>query len=384
MRILHVASFQGNLGDKANHLAFRHWFSGLVGGDVFWSELEIRSVLRREVDFRKSLTRASAEADLVVIGGGGFWELWPEDFWSGTSLDLDLEFLESLDKPILFNALGVDDGRGVGRSAEQNFGRLYSFLQATPSLLVSVRNDGSSDALGQHFGFTGKDILEVPDHGFFAGQYAADEGRPVDGDYVAISLAQDMPEIRFRGGYGVDTFIADIVYAMEELVRKFGISFVLVPHIYSDLEIYSGVLRSLSDKVRREKTVVASLETTSSTALNNVNVYRHASLTWAMRFHASAISIGAGTPTIGLLSYPKVRHIFRNSGGFEGSGIEVSTGGFGETLLDQSGGYLDITASKNRAQDLSAPSQYMDGLSVARARYGNYVSQWLKTQKLRG
>lgn len=383
MQILHVASFQGNFGDKANHSAFRHWFSGLVEEPLHWTELEIRSVLRLEIDFRSALTEASSEADLIVIGGGGFWELWPEDFWSGTSLDLDLQFLESLGKPILFNALGVDDGRGVGRRAEQNFGQLYSFLQAEPSFLVSVRNDGSSGALGQHFGFEGKDILEVPDHGFFASECEFDQGRPVVGDYVAVSLAQDMPDLRFRGGYGVAAFVADVVLAIEELVKEYGISFVLVPHIFSDLEVYSSVLRSLRDKVRREHIVVASLETTSSTRLDNVDVYRHANLTWAMRFHASAISIGSGTPTLGLLSYPKVRHIFRSPMSFEGCGIDVSMGGFGEALLAQSARTLDTRASVMQSLG-GAPSEYMGGLLAARAHYGHQITQWLKAQKLIG
>ena len=42
LRILHLASFTGNIGDNANHMGFRPWFENQVGVPIAWTDLEIR------------------------------------------------------------------------------------------------------------------------------------------------------------------------------------------------------------------------------------------------------------------------------------------------------------------------------------------------------
>lgn len=380
MQILHVASFQGNLGDRVNHLAFRSWFGGLVGREITWSDFEIRSVYRREVNFRFALIEASRGVDAIVIGGGGFWELWPEDYWSGTSLDLDADFLASLGKPVFFNALGVDDGRGVGRKAEQNFGGFLSYLAQQKQFLVSVRNDGSTRALADHFDITPGSIMESPDHGFFASEFLENQGPLISGRYIAVSLAQDMPNIRFRGGFNADGLVSEIIRSIEGLVSHSRISAALIPHIYSDLDVYSAVLRGLSDKTRRERVVVTPLETTGQSGMSAVQWYRNASIAWTMRFHASAVSIGSGVPTIGLLSYPKVRSIFEGSDSFSGEGIEVSVGGFAEQLIHRSRQYLE--PGEGNVTPTGGEPVFLRTLEAKRASVADGVLNWLTSNAL--
>lgn len=364
-----------------NHFAFRAWFSTLFESEVKWSTFEIRSVFRGEVDFRIAVAKASESVDAIVIGGGGFWELWPEDYWSGTSLDLDPTFLESLGKPVFFNALGVDDGRGIGRHAEENFGGFLDYLLANDRYLVSVRNDGSVAALENHFDKSAGSVLESPDHGFFAPDFIANAGAPIGGHYVAVSLAQDMPNLRFRGGFNPDGLIAQIARSIETLVKEADLSFALVPHIYSDLDVYAGLLRTLSDKTRREKIIVMPLQTSQTTGHQAVDTYRNASLAWTMRFHASALAIGAGIPTIGLLSYPKVRSIFAEVSKFQGVGIEVSNGNFSEALVDLSLEFLG-GSQENPGVKPDNASQFREELEIARKGVAVSVRLWAKDNHL--
>ena len=349
--------------------------------EVKWSSFEIRSVFRREVNFREGVAKASKVVDAIVMGGGGFWELWPEDYWSGTSLDLDPRFLESLGKPVFFNALGVDDGRGIERHAGQNFGVLLEHLLADPRYLVSVRNDGSLGTLSNHFGVSAGSVLESPDHGFFAPDFVANGGAPISGPYIAVSLAQDMPNFRFRGGFTSDGLIAQIAESIEALVEETDLSFALVPHIYSDLDIYAGLLRALSDKTRREKMIVMPLQTTQNTDHSAVDTYRNANLSWTMRFHASALAIGAGVPTIGLLSYPKVRSIFADSSKFRGFGVEVSNGNFANALVDLS---LESLAAgrEDRMAPISDTSRFRQELEIARSAVANSLRVWAEHNNL--
>ena len=42
MNILHLASFNGNVGDNFNHQGFRPWFEKISGKNINWTQLEIR------------------------------------------------------------------------------------------------------------------------------------------------------------------------------------------------------------------------------------------------------------------------------------------------------------------------------------------------------
>ena len=86
MNILHIASFSGNIGDNANHMGFRGWFNSMVPQEVIWDNIEIRDFYRGERKWDKSFVDLANNYDLVVIGGGNYFELWVEKSPTGTSI----------------------------------------------------------------------------------------------------------------------------------------------------------------------------------------------------------------------------------------------------------------------------------------------------------
>ena len=80
LKILHIASFSGNIGDNANHMGFRPWFEALAGAPVSWTRLEIREFYWRERQWDAALVDFINTHDLLVIGGGNYFELWVEGF----------------------------------------------------------------------------------------------------------------------------------------------------------------------------------------------------------------------------------------------------------------------------------------------------------------
>ena len=44
----------------------------------------------------------------LVIGGGNYFELWPKNSPTGTSIAMPLELFDKIEVPVFFNALGVD------------------------------------------------------------------------------------------------------------------------------------------------------------------------------------------------------------------------------------------------------------------------------------
>ena len=147
MRILHLASFSGNIGDNANHMGFRPWFAAQVGREVTWTNCEIREFYWKERAFDADFVTIANSYDALVVGGGNYFELWVENSPTGTSIAISLEDFDKIRVPIFFNALGVDSGQGVPEKSKQNFTRFLSKLLSSDQYLVSVRNDGAVDTL---------------------------------------------------------------------------------------------------------------------------------------------------------------------------------------------------------------------------------------------
>jgi hypothetical protein len=113
LRVLHLASFSGNIGDNANHSGFRNYFETIVGESVTWFNEEIREYYWREKVFDETFVAKVNTFDLLVIGGGNYFELWPNDSPTGTSITLPIPFWRKITKPILINGVGVDLGQGA-------------------------------------------------------------------------------------------------------------------------------------------------------------------------------------------------------------------------------------------------------------------------------
>lgn len=146
-RVAHLASFCGNIGDQLNHQTFQSWFQTLFVGKLEWNRFEIRDCYRRKTKFNPDFIQFAKTNEIVVIGGGNFFELWPNDSENGTSIDLSIQEIHDIDRPIIFNAIGVDTAQGISKNAKNNFKTFFEHLTNNPKCFVSVRNDGSFNQL---------------------------------------------------------------------------------------------------------------------------------------------------------------------------------------------------------------------------------------------
>ncbi len=162
----HLGSFIGNIGDIINHESFRIWFESVLGLKVRWQKFEIRDCYRAEKTFNPDFIEFANKQDLVVIGGGNFFELWPENSCNGTSIDLSYSNLKAIKCPVFFNGLGVDGGQGVGNQAQKNFRSFFNDIANDNQFFVSVRNDGSIAQLHE-LGISTAGVKCLPDAAFF-------------------------------------------------------------------------------------------------------------------------------------------------------------------------------------------------------------------------
>tara|TARA_B110001450_G_scaffold218812_1_gene213477 strand:- start:23614 stop:24762 length:1149 start_codon:yes stop_codon:yes gene_type:complete len=338
MKVLHLASFSGNIGDNANHSGFRPWFERISGCLVDWTDLEIREFYWKEKKFDESFVKLVSSFDLLVIGGGNYFELWVEHSATGTSIDIPLDIFSQINVPIFFNALGCDEGQGVSENTLEKFTSFLDILVGSPQYLVSVRNDGSKKTLRKHVGIALSDkVYSVPDAGFFVDfeEIGARYLRPST-KRVGINLATDMADIRFGkfgGKDGCDNFCDEFAKMLDLIADEdLNIHYIFFPHIYGDLEIIANVISRLGDRLRRTRVTVAPYLSGNEGSKHIFGLYRQCQLVLGMRFHSSVCAMGMGVPVIGLCNFPQIEYLYEELNYTSGC-VSVRGHGFSEELI---------------------------------------------------
>ena len=338
MKVLHLASFNGNIGDNANHSGFRPWLESMLGVNVIWTDLEIREFYWKEKRFDDSFVNFVSDFDLLVIGGGNYFELWVEHSATGTSIDIPPEFFEKIKVPIFFNALGCDEGQGVTTKSVANFTKFLELLVSKPQYLVTVRNDGAMKTLRKHVPEILADkVFVIPDGGFFV-EYMKTNAMYLTNSNkrIGINLASDMAEIRFKNfgeNNGYESFCNEFATMLENLAKKDPeIHYFFFSHIFRDLTIISDIISRLSDRLRRTRVSTAPYLSGADGAKHIFGLYQQCNLFLGMRFHSNVCAIAMGIPTIGLCNYPQINSLYEEVNYPNGS-ISVREPGFSNSLI---------------------------------------------------
>lgn len=379
LRILHIASFSGNIGDNANHLGFYPWMEALSERPIEWTELEIRHFYWGERAWDVEFVTYANSFDALVIGGGNYFELWVESSPTGTSIAIAPEFWDKLTIPIYFNALGVDPGQGVPEICRARFTEFLDRLLSDAKVLVSVRNDGACKNLANHIGENyAQKVLRAPDHGFFA-KFEPAKPIPYFSDpnvnrIVTMNIASDMPENRFAGYRdGVDGFATEYALMIEELSKRDpSLGFLFAPHIFRDLDVVNRVIDKLSDRLRRTRIAQAPYGTGDRMAATVFGLYAGSDVCIGMRFHANVVPLGHFCQTIGLVSYPQISALYEELNQMDRC-IDVSQPGFSSLLSDRVIGAL----TNPETMFASTPEHALASAQALRDRLEPRVKGWL-------
>lgn len=324
MKILHVASFNGNIGDHANHSGFRRCFSKYIGEDFTFDELEIREFYRNWGirKFDNSFVDYVNQYDLLVIGGGNYFELCWDYSQTGTTIDLSIDLLKQIKTKIIFNGMGIDDKNGTVNSENiTKFKKFLEYIVNNDKILVSVRNDGSKEIANKYFSNEiNENILRIPDGGFFVNPKEYEHVEiPQEKRLIAINLAGDSENIRFSND-GSDGRLTKIQFENEcadginEILSRYkDVHLVMTAHIVKDYEIIVAVLKKVKDFYVRTRITIAPCVNGNITDGDYIfDLYRKADLVIGMRYHANICAIAVGTPTIGIVNFPKHKELYRD------------------------------------------------------------------------
>ncbi len=341
INILHIASFNGNIGDNANHNGLRNKLEKIL----FPKKLNFKEIEMREFyqswnlrDFNSNaFIELCNEYHLVIIGGGNFFELKWDYSFTGTTINISKETLLKISTPILFFGLGCDIAKGASENAIYKFDEFLSNVTSSDNYLVSVRNDGSYQTLQSLYGTKYNDkIYRIADGAFFMTTDTYDFPElQCNYQSIGINIARDMESIRFNKNITYKEFINGFSTVLDTFLENNKLyQIILIPHIYSDLTAISDLLNYLNDKHRRTRVKVAPYLTGRGSESYIFGLYQQCKCILGMRFHSNVCAIAHNIPTIALSSYKKINDLYRELS-LEDRLVNVNERGFEEVLLSK-------------------------------------------------
>lgn len=340
LKAIHIASFIGNVGDNANHAGFRSNFKELINKDYSYDEVEIRdfyfSIAKRKFD-EQFITEVN-KYDLVIFGGGNFFEISFPNSKTGTTFDIDLNVLDQIETKMFFNGVGFDPEKGATGETISKFEAFIDFASKDDRFFISFRNDGSIHDFNKIYPNKNCNIHVVPDGGFFLPEskrlcdYLNKERK-----YIAINVAGDMTATRHKknnDSISFDSFITKFSNNMNEFLTNYPeYDLIFTAHIYKDYLSINKILNTIDDmKVRKRVIVAPYIQGDGYEKL--FDMYNNVELVIGNRFHANVCPIGLNIPTIGIGNYPKIAKLYSELG-LEGRVVDVTQDQFDDLLTDK-------------------------------------------------
>ncbi len=380
LKVLHIASFMGNVGDNANHKGSKYLRDTFLDFEFEITKKEIRSFYWGEWKFNSHLFVKEANLyDLIMIGGGNYFELWVQDSETGTSIDFGLNYLQQIKPPILFYSLGCDIGQGV---PEGNINKFKVFLDYITTnscrYFVSVRNDGSLANIKSLYGSKyDEKISEITDGGFFT--YVKDIEHFEIEKYkinILINIAGDMLDIRFPNNgvkISYDIFKRNLAKMIEELCEEYqnNLNFIFVPHIFRDIKTIYDVMDVINDKIRRNYIKVAPYLLGDRGHDYIFSLYNQSDLVLGMRFHSNVCSYALRKNVIGLLNYVQIKNLYRTIDSKEF--VEVNKENFHNELKIKLIDHLT-----NNKKYISLSEKIIEKLKDSTEKEYDKLNKWLK------
>ncbi len=320
LKVLHLASFAGNIGDIANHAGFYQKFREKISSNVTFNQIEIRKFYknRAELKFDEEFIALINRHDLFVIGGGGFFDLQWDYSSTGTTIDFSKEFIGKITTPVLINGIGYHE---YGEVKERNVEKFENFLATIGNRddwVVSVRNDGSFNRIEKRYGILSRRILKIPDHGSFFNPRQYDRaGLERDNwTWLGLCISNDLFSANFNKDLDISSFNERICkFINDYLDNNLNSGILFFPHAQQDLTTLGIIIGKVKDKHRREKIAVAPFYSGSErTAEYIFDMYRACVCIIGMRFHSNLCAIGMGIPSLGLAGHGQISSLYDELG----------------------------------------------------------------------
>lgn len=316
LRILHVASFHGNIGDLINHAGFYDNMRSYFKVEPEINELEMRHFYRNErmYAFDLSFAEKANQYDVLILGGGGFFDVRHNDSATGTTIDISKEVIDRIKVPVIVNAMGYPEYEGDYQEAKKRFGEFLQYVLNKQNWFVSFRNDGSVSRIIRSIGksITEDQLMKVPDNGFF---FPKTNDLNIRSERkIGFCISNDDFSKKFNGDITEEVFNKQISTEIKRIINR-GYKIVFFLHTPQDITTLSILEHYIGAKDFRYNVEIAPYDPNGSEAPYELErYYRKCDLIVGMRFHSNILALQNRIPTIGLAGHEQIKALFDEIG----------------------------------------------------------------------
>jgi polysaccharide pyruvyl transferase WcaK-like protein len=316
LKILHLSSFVGNIGDNASHIGFHTILSRFFPGGYQITQLEVRKsygiyTLPDRWRFDDRFAALANQHDLLVIGGGVFLNFWIRNSVTGTTLDISADVWAKIKTPTLITSVGCVPNSEIPEGNVDKFRNFLDLLLASRNTVLAVRNDGSKGVLAEYVGKSYAERLpEVLDSAFFFNT-SENPYHALPRKYIAVNVTLD--QIRARWGtiqVDEEIYYDELQKVMTHLLTNTDFDLVFVPHIYTDHLAIARVLSGINDFHVRSRIQIAPYVQGDAGCKLLFSVYKASGLVVGTRFHSNVCSLAMDVPGIGLVALDTVKNMY--------------------------------------------------------------------------
>ena len=111
LNIVHLASFKGNIGDLFSHSGLKFILDKVLFKKYSIKKLEWREFYKKNTgnkkNFDNEFVRKINKFDLLIVGGGGYFDTSISESKTGTYFDISKSCYDKINIPVIFSSIGA-------------------------------------------------------------------------------------------------------------------------------------------------------------------------------------------------------------------------------------------------------------------------------------
>jgi polysaccharide pyruvyl transferase WcaK-like protein len=321
LNIIHLASFKGNIGDLYSHSGLKFILDKVLSKKYSIKKLEWREFYKQNTGekktFNSGFVREINKFDLLVVGGGGYFDTSISDSKTGTYFDISKNIYNKIKIPVIFSSIGAIPFKNPPKNNLKKFKNFLKIIKKKNHKIL-LRNDGSKNYLENIFSKEDtNNIDEILDLAFFFSP-AKKKKLPKlinKKKYICINLATDQIELRNQDDNKIylDRLIDNISNIIQYCVLKMKYEVIFIPHTPQDFKIISKIFDLKTIIKLRNNIAVAPLFYTDSNLNIIYNFYKNSEFNICSRLHSNIISIiSKKNHTIGLSFLKRILYLYKS------------------------------------------------------------------------